>query len=138
MSAFDPSRILGEALSLTERDMANWAFKYRTTNHLVRYPLMSKAFPLQSPQDYDALRELVPDARLRAHSAKERLDRLSPRQRQVLNAVVEGRLNKQIAYALGIDEKTVKMHRTLMKTVLGVRSSAEAIRIAVEASFDGD
>ena len=99
---------------------------------------MSKTFPLRSAQDHDALRQLVPDARLRVHCAKERLDRLSTRQRQVLNAVVEGRLNKQIAYTLGIDEKTVKMHRTLMKTVLGVRTSAEAIRIAVEASFGGD
>jgi hypothetical protein len=49
--------------------------------------------------------------------------------------MVEGRLNKEIAYQLGLSEKTVKMHRAHLLTALRVRSSAEAIRIAVEASF---
>lgn len=49
--------------------------------------------------------------------------------------MVEGRLNKQIAYLLGLSEKTVKMHRARLLKALNVHSSAEAIRIAVEASF---
>nr|WP_283937678.1 LuxR C-terminal-related transcriptional regulator [Sphingomonas hankyongi] len=57
------------------------------------------------------------------------------RQRQVLQAMANGLLNKQIAYELGIAEKTVKMHRALMLERLDVATSAEAIRIAVEAGL---
>ena len=60
---------------------------------------------------------------------------LPPRQRQVLELMAQGRLNKQIAYDLGISEKTVKMHRGLLLDRLGVATSAEAIRIGVEAGL---
>jgi len=60
---------------------------------------------------------------------------LPERQRQVLQAMANGLLNKQIAHELGIAEKTVKMHRALMLERLEVRTSAEAIRIAVEAGL---
>jgi PAS domain S-box-containing protein len=60
---------------------------------------------------------------------------LPPRQRQVLALVAQGLLNKQIAHELGISEKTVKMHRTLLLERLGVATSADAIRIAVEAGL---
>jgi DNA-binding NarL/FixJ family response regulator len=49
--------------------------------------------------------------------------------------MAKGLLNKQIAYELGIAEKTVKMHRSLLLERLGVQTSAEAIRIAVEAGL---
>jgi PAS domain S-box-containing protein len=57
------------------------------------------------------------------------------RQRQVLEAMATGLLNKQIAFELGIAEKTVKMHRALLLDRLGVATSAEAVRIAVEAGL---
>jgi DNA-binding NarL/FixJ family response regulator len=60
---------------------------------------------------------------------------LSRRQRQVLELVAGGLLNKQIAWELRISEKTVKMHRALMLDRLGVATSAEAIRLAVEAGL---
>jgi hypothetical protein len=60
---------------------------------------------------------------------------LPPRQRQVLGLVARGLLNKQIAYELKISEKTVKMHRALLLERLGVATSADAIRIAVEAGL---
>lgn len=60
---------------------------------------------------------------------------LPPRQFEVLELVARGLLNKQIAYQLGIAEKTVKMHRTLLLERLGVATSADAIRIAVEAGL---
>ena len=60
---------------------------------------------------------------------------LPDRQRQVLEGMAAGLLNKQIAYRLGIAETTVKMHRALMLERLGGISSAEAIRIAVEAGL---
>lgn len=61
--------------------------------------------------------------------------KLPERQRQVLVAMAKGTLNKQIAFDLGIAEKTVKMHRMLMLERLGGITTAEAIRIAVEAGL---
>jgi PAS domain S-box-containing protein len=60
---------------------------------------------------------------------------LAMRQRQVLEAMAQGLLNKQIAFRLGIAEKTVKMHRALVLERLGGVTTAEAIRIAVEAGL---
>jgi PAS domain S-box-containing protein len=71
----------------------------------------------------------------RRSSAAAQVAALAPRQRQVLRGMARGMLNKQIAWDLKISEKTVKMHRALLIERLGVRTSAEAIRIAVEAGF---
>jgi PAS domain S-box-containing protein len=71
----------------------------------------------------------------RRSDAAERVANLPPRQRQVLQLMARGLLNKQIAWELKISEKTVKMHRALMIERLRVDTSAEAIRIAVEAGL---
>jgi PAS domain S-box-containing protein len=71
----------------------------------------------------------------RRSGAAERVAGLPPRQRQVLQAMARGLLNKQIAWQLKISEKTVKMHRALLIERLQVATSAEAIRIAVEAGL---
>jgi DNA-binding NarL/FixJ family response regulator len=60
---------------------------------------------------------------------------LPERRRQVLGLMASGLLNKQIAWELKISEKTVKMHRALLLEQLGVATSADAIRIAVEAGL---
>jgi PAS domain S-box-containing protein len=60
---------------------------------------------------------------------------LSPRQREVLVKMANGLLNKQIAHELDLSEKTVKMHRSLLMQKLGVPTSADAVRIAVEAGL---
>ena len=60
---------------------------------------------------------------------------LPGRRRQVLELMARGLLNKQIAWELKISEKTVKMHRALLLEQLGVATSADAIRIAVEAGL---
>lgn len=60
---------------------------------------------------------------------------LPERQRQVLELVAKGLLNKQIAHRLGIAEKTVKMHRALLLERIGATTTGEAIRIAVEAGL---
>lgn len=67
--------------------------------------------------------------------AAAKVKELSPRQRQILSVMSHGLLNKQIAHQLGIAEKTVKMHRALLLDRLGIATSAEAIRIAVEAGL---
>ncbi len=60
---------------------------------------------------------------------------LTPRQREVLEQMATGHLNKQIAFTLGLSEQTVKMHRALLMQRLGVQTTADAIRIAVEAGL---
>ena len=60
---------------------------------------------------------------------------LSPRQLQILKEVASGFRNKQIAWRLGLAEKTVKMHRAILLERLGVSTSADAVRIAVEAGL---
>jgi FixJ family two-component response regulator len=83
-------------------------------------------------------RAIARDARQRAEGARlrelhARLDMLTPRERDVLRQVVRGRLNKQIAVDLGINERTVKLHRTAIKAKLHVRSIAELAQLVHEA-----
>jgi FixJ family two-component response regulator len=78
-------------------------------------------------------RALARDAREREECAhrlemRVRFDCLTPRERQVLAHVVQGRPNKRIAWALSIHERTVKLHRTSITTKLGVASVAELTR----------
>lgn len=58
------------------------------------------------------------------------LQRLTPREREVMALVVTGRLNKQVASELGTTEKTVKLHRAQLMRKLEVRSLAELVRLA--------
>jgi FixJ family two-component response regulator len=69
-------------------------------------------------------------------SIGERLDTLTHRERQVLEHVISGRLNKQIAASLGTVEKTVKVHRGRMMAKLGVRSVADLVRLAEKAAIE--
>jgi PAS domain S-box-containing protein len=71
----------------------------------------------------------------RQREAEKLTEALSPRQRQVLAGMVSGLRNKQIAADLGIDETTVKMHRRSMLSRLGAATTADAIRIGVEAGL---
>lgn len=74
-------------------------------------------------------------AGLRRSKARAAIEALSKRQRQVLGLMSTGYRNKQIGFKLGIDEKTVKMHRARLLKSLQVPTSADAIRLAVEADF---
>ena len=67
--------------------------------------------------------------------AAERIATLSPRERQVLDALVAGRPSKVIAHDLGISVRTVEVHRARMLERLGTRRLAEAIRLAVLADL---
>ena len=60
------------------------------------------------------------------------LDRstLTPREREVMTAVVGGLLNKQIALRLGTSEKTIKVHRGNVMKKMGARSLADLVRMA--------
>lgn len=72
---------------------------------------------------------------MRRIQAAQAVKALSPRQGQVLKLVAKGLLNKQIAVELDLAEKTVKMHRAIMMDRLGLHTTADLIRLAVEAGF---
>lgn len=72
---------------------------------------------------------------LRQQRAARLVQTLSERQREVLGEMARGHRNKQIAWRLSLSEKTVKMHRSLALQKLGVSTSADAIRLAVEAGL---
>ena len=76
--------------------------------------------------------------RIRLRELRARFDALTPRERDVLRHVVQGRLNKQIAADLNISERTVKLHRTAITTKLEVRSVAELTQLVQAAgAFEG-
>ena len=58
----------------------------------------------------------------------ERLATLTPREREVLHKVMGGRLNKQIAFDLGISEVTVKLHRSNARRKMAASSMGQMIR----------
>ncbi|MBE0618820.1 MAG: response regulator transcription factor [Proteobacteria bacterium] len=60
------------------------------------------------------------------------LERLSPRERQVLQLVAEGRTNGEIARTLGVSKKTVEKHRASLVVKLGVKDLAGLIRLALK------
>ncbi len=66
---------------------------------------------------------------------RSRFDQLSQRELEVLERVVLGWMNKQIAADLNIIERTVKLHRTNLTRKLGVQSVAELTRLTDEAGI---
>ena len=71
--------------------------------------------------------------RTRRDETRARFAGLTPREIEVLEHVVQGKLNKQIADDLGIHERTVKLHRTAITTKLGVPSVAGLTKLWLEA-----
>jgi FixJ family two-component response regulator len=92
---------------------------------------------LEKPIDADALLPLIGAATARSERAlagqlhlqeiSRRLAQLSPREREVMDHVIEGRLNKQIAASLNIGVKTVKVHRGRVMSKMQVRSVAQLV-----------
>jgi DNA-binding NarL/FixJ family response regulator len=68
--------------------------------------------------------------RLLAEDALQRYDSLTSRERQVFAMVVHGKLNKEIASALGTSERTIKAHRARVMDKMGVASVAALTRVA--------
>jgi FixJ family two-component response regulator len=77
------------------------------------------------------------DLRARRASIEARLANLTRREGQVLEHVVAGRLNKQIAAELGLAEKTVKVHRGRMMAKMGVRSVAQLVALVSRLETNG-
>jgi FixJ family two-component response regulator len=75
-----------------------------------------------------ALRDRAERSKL--EHVRERVERLTPREREVMVLVVRGLLNKQIAFELGTVEKTIKVHRARVMEKMQVDSLADLVRLA--------
>ena len=78
-------------------------------------------------------------ARTRFQELERRFAQLTHREREVLQYVVHGKMNKEIAATLGINVRTVKLHRTAITTKVGVHSVAGLTTLTREARiFDNE
>jgi FixJ family two-component response regulator len=101
---------------------------------------------LEKPADESLLLSAVRRALHRATEAgaqkaaldaiRARVATLSARERQVMEHVIKGRLNKQIAYSLGTAERTVKVQRAAVMQKMGAKSVAELVRMAARIGIE--
>ena len=100
---------------------------------------------LRKPFRGDELLQCIQNALIRSaeqrrrsaerNEARRLLDLLTPREFEVMQLVITGMLNKQIAGELGTAEKTVKVHRGRVMEKLGVTSVADLVRLVQRAGF---
>lgn len=89
----------------------------------------------------DRVREALERDQQRQHKVTERqqvqgrLARLTPRERQVMDLVIQGKLNKQIAAQLNLSPKTVEVHRAHVMDKMEAGSLAELVRITLAAGI---
>lgn len=92
--------------------------------------------PVREDDLMDAIRQaLEVDRKSRPERAemeqlRQRFDSLAPRERQVMGLVASGRLNKQIAFELGISERTIKLYRGQVMRKMGAQSLADLVKQA--------
>ena len=97
--------------------------------------------PFQDQDLLDAINSAVASGQRRMAEQAEReavlrrVERLTPREREVLALVVRGMLNKQVAAELGVGEKTVKVHRARVMQKMQAGSLAELVRLADRAGL---
>ena len=72
---------------------------------------------------------------VRSQDAKARIARLTPRECEVLRALMAGGSNKSIARVMDVSPRTVEMHRANMMERLGARALSEALRVAYDAGL---
>lgn len=76
------------------------------------------------------------EAERERQDAQRRIEALSPRERDVLGLLAEGKSNKEVAIALDLSVRTVEMHRAAMFDRLGVRSLPEALTLSFRSGID--
>jgi RNA polymerase sigma factor (sigma-70 family) len=100
--------------------------------------------PFSRQQLLDRIREALSadaEARRRAHgeeAVRQRLAKLTPRERGVLDLVVEGKLTKEIARRLGISPKTVEVHRSNLVRKMDVECVAQLVRQVVTLRLEAE
>jgi two-component system response regulator FixJ len=90
---------------------------------------------MEKPYPADALLDAVSEAAAVTPPQPRELPALTPREREVLAALVAGRSNKEIARDIGISHRTVEVHRASLMTRLGARNLAEAVRMGLAAGL---
>jgi two-component system, LuxR family, response regulator FixJ len=80
---------------------------------------------------------VIGSLKLREARARSRMQRLTKREREVLDGVADGLSNRMIGEQLAISPRTVEIHRANMLNKMGANHTSEAIRIAIEASLIG-
>ena len=98
--------------------------------------------PFKSDELLSAIKVAEERDRVRLQKAAERkaasklIDKLSPREKEVMELVVQGHLNKNIAALIGTTLKTVKVHRGRVMKKMGVRSVAELVRLTSKVNSE--
>jgi len=72
---------------------------------------------------------------IQENKIKSLVETLTPREKEVLRWIITGKLNKQIAFALGTTEKTIKVHRSRVMQKTKVSSVAELVRLAEKVNI---
>lgn len=83
-----------------------------------------------------ATRESAPRQNARAAEMKQRLERLSERERQVLERLVAGKPNKVTGFELGVSARTIEIYRANVMTKMQAKSLSELVRMAISAGFE--
>lgn len=99
---------------------------------------------LEKPVQFDELMGHIERALERARDSAARflwhdtatklIAKLTPREREVMTLVIEGNANKQMAYILGINQRTVETHRATVMKKLGARTLSDLIHVAIAAA----
>jgi two-component system, LuxR family, response regulator FixJ len=100
----------------------------------VAWPIAAEALNAALARAIDQT-EASGNTKLREVMARSRLDRLTKREREVLDGVASGLSNRLIGEKLAISPRTVEIHRANMLNKLGANHTSEAIRIAIEAAL---
>lgn len=77
------------------------------------------------------------EARRLQQQHEQKLDSLTSRERQVLDLVIQARLNKQIAGILGLNEKTIESHRANVMKKMGAATVVELVRMVMGQPLNG-
>ena len=110
-------------------DSARAAFRAMAVDFLEK-PLDEARLLAAIDEAFARQRQAV-DAASRRSAARLRLEALTPREREVMDHVVAGRHNREIAAALAISPRTVEVHKARMMDKLGVGSVAELVRLSL-------
>ena len=98
--------------------------------------------PFDDDQLLDSVREALSMAReshekqSRTDQIKQKIDKLTPREIEVLKYLIAGMLNKQVAFELTISERTVKAHRKQILDKMSVKSMAELVRLTEKIGLE--
>jgi FixJ family two-component response regulator len=93
--------------------------------------------PIKASELFEAIKRAKErdSANAESRAIRALLQNLTRRERDVLNHLVAGRLNKQTAFILGISEKTIKLHRGRVMKKLGVRHVVQLVRMTDRVSL---